>query len=107
MKLLCEYDEIDDGAGLTVEILESIANVFIIIEYADFSNNRGRSGAGTCLYIRNSPNKVILKTRIYYNNTDVRFYVSASALMIHMRKPKVIMPISHKQIHVFLLQYTF
>ena len=107
MELPHRYDEIADGAGLTVETLESIANISILIEHTNFSNNRGRSGAGTRLYITNSPNKVILKKLNYYNNSVVRLYVSASALMIRLRRPKVLSPTSPKQTQLFLLHCAF
>ena len=101
------YNEIADGAGLTVEVRTSNFNGSILIENTNFSNNRGRSGAGTRLYVKHSPNKVILKKLNYYNNSGIRFYVSASALMIHLRKPKVITPTSPKQIQIFLLHCAF
>ena len=97
MELPSGYNEIADGAGLTVEVHTSNFNGSILIENTNFSNNRGRSGTGTRLYVKHSPNKVILKKLIYYNNSGIRFYVSASALMIHLRKPKVITPTSPKK----------
>ena len=107
MELPSGYDEIADGAGLLIETLKSSANVSIVIEHTNFYNNRGRSGAGTRLYIKNSPNKIILKKLNYYNNSGVRYYVSASALTIRLRRPKVIAQTSLKQIQLFLLHCAF
>ena len=102
------YKEIADGAGLTIETYKTTDfNAFILIENTTFSNNRGRSGAGTRLYIKNSPNNVTLKKLNYYNNSGIRFYVSGSALMIHLRKPKVIIPTRYKQIHFCMVQCAF
>ena len=106
MELPSRYNEIADGAGLTVEIRTSNFNGSVLIETTNFSNNRDSSGAGTRLYVRHSPNKVILK-KLNYCNSGIRFYVSASALMIHLRKPKVITPTSPKQIQFFLLHCAF
>ena len=58
-------------------------------------------------YIDTSPNNVTLKNLSYYNNSVIRYYVNASALMIHLRKPKVITPTSHRQTHFCLLQCVF
>ena len=88
MELPKGHKEIADGAGLTVEIYKSVDFIAsILIENTKFSNNHGRSGAGTRLYIKNSPNNVTLKKLNYYNNNGIRFYVDPSPLMIHLRKP--------------------
>ena len=74
MKLTRRYKEIAYGAGLTVEIYKSVDFIAsILIENTKFSNNHGRSGAGTSLYIKNSPNNVTLKKLNYYNNNGIRF----------------------------------
>ena len=113
MELSGKYQEIANGVGLSVEITDSIVSISILIENTIFSNNCGRNGAGARLYIRTSSTislrklNFTLKELIFYNNSVIKFYISASALMIHLRKPKIVIPAGHKQLHLWLLQCVF
>jgi len=78
--------EIADGAGLLLVFPIPVYSVNIFIDNSSFSSNRGRSGAGTLISTRNS-SVVMLTNLVFLDNTVIRSYINASAIMVDMQTP--------------------
>ena len=78
--------EIADGAGLLLVFPDPIYSVNIYIENSAFSSNRGRSGAGALISTRNS-SVIMLTHLVFCDNSVIRPYINASAIMVDMRTP--------------------
>ena len=78
--------EIADGAGLLIVLPNSDHSIDISIENTHFSSNRGRSGAGALINTKNS-NFIKLIELLFCNNSVIKFYINASALMVDIQTP--------------------
>ncbi|XP_065884514.1 uncharacterized protein [Dysidea avara] len=78
--------EIADGAGLLLVLPNPNYTVNISIVNNSFSSNCGRSGAGALISTRNS---LIIKLAdlVFYNNSVIKSYINASAIMVDLRTP--------------------
>ena len=77
-----KVQEIADGAGILLISNDPKLLVNVVVMDTLFTSNRGRGGAGANIRVKNS-SFVTLGNVVFYNNSVVKGYVTASALWVH------------------------